>query len=485
MLWACLRLPSLPLDVYARAAATEALQRPFVVSSGGRSPQVVAANVPARASGIRRGQLISAALALVPEIVLRKRDLDAENAALAEIATVALAYTPSVSVAPPDAVLAEIGGSLRLFGGLSRLPEQLVARTEARGYATQIALAPTPGAALLLARAGSAQPVLDVQELPAAIAPLPLALFDIDSNARAALEAAGIATCGEAQGLPRAALARRCGPRLIDALDRALGRVEDPRVPYQPPPRFERRLPLPCPVDEVEALGFGVGRLVHELASWLAARGLGVMRISLTLVHERQLRERGIAPTVVSFALGAPARASAHLQALLHERLARTVLPGPVEAIVLASDETAPLAGRSLGLLSGDEAAVATVPLLERLRSRLADDAVVLLEARAEHRPECAMRIIPATQAASASLPAAPRPLWLLDVAQPLHTALDEAPWILRDGPERIESGWWDGHDLRRDYFVAETPQGEIAWIYRDHRYGTDAGEWFLHGLFA
>jgi protein ImuB len=484
MLWACLLLPSLSLDVYARAAAAEALRRPFVVSSGGRCPQVVAADAPARAAGIRRGQLISAALALAPGIVLRERDSGAESAALAEIATLALAFTPGVSIAPPDAVLAEIGGSLRLFGGLSLLLEQLVARTEARGYATQIALAPTPSAALLLARAG-AQPVLDVQELPAALAPLPLALFDIDSDARAALEAAGITTCGEAQALPRAGLARRCGPRLIDALDRALGRVADPRVPYQPPPRFERRLPLPCPVEGSEALGFGVGRLVHELASWLAARGLGVMRLSLTLVHERQLRERGIASTTVSFALGAPARTSAHLQTILRERLARTALPGPVEAIVLASDETAPLAGRSLVLLPGGEATAATVPLLERLRSRLADDAVVLLEARAEHRPECAMRMIPATQAALVSPPAAPRPLWLLDVAQPLHTARDEAPWILRDGPERIESGWWDGHDLRRDYFVAETPQGEIAWIYRDHRYGTDAGEWFLHGLFA
>ena len=56
---------------------------------------------------------------------------------------------------------------------------------------------------------------------------------------------------------------------------------------------------------------------------------------------------------------------------------------------------------------------------------------------------------------------------------------------MLRDGPERIESGWWDGADVRRDYFIAENPRGEIVWIYRDHRYGIDDGEWFLHGLFA
>jgi hypothetical protein len=58
-------------------------------------------------------------------------------------------------------------------------------------------------------------------------------------------------------------------------------------------------------------------------------------------------------------------------------------------------------------------------------------------------------------------------------------------PFLLRDGPERIESGWWDGADVRRDYFVARTAADETVWIYRDHRYGIEDGEWFLHGLFA
>jgi protein ImuB len=78
-----------------------------------------------------------------------------------------------------------------------------------------------------------------------------------------------------------------------------------------------------------------------------------------------------------------------------------------------------------------------------------------------------------------------PRPLWLLSEPAALAPAWHVAPWILRDGPERIESGWWDGGDVRRDYYVAESPQGGLAWIFRDHRRGTDDGEWFLHGWFA
>jgi protein ImuB len=526
MLWACLLLPSLSLDVFARATAASADAKPFVVSSGGHYPRVVAANARARAAGIRRDQLISAALALAPDVVMRERDVAAEEAALADIATLLLAFTPNTSLAPPSAVLAEIAGSVRLFGGLSRLLAELLRQAQSRGYDAALALAPTPTAALLLARANRATQVLDRDALPDALAPLPLALLDFDADTLATLKAAGITTFAAAQALPRAGLARRFDPRVVNTLDRALGRASDPRAPWLPPPHFERRLPLPAPVDTVEALGFAVNRVVNDFADWLLARGLGAMRMSLTLVHERYVRERGTAPTRAAFALGAPARTPAHLHAVLRERLARVALPAPVEAIVLASDETAPLASRNLGLLPEDAADDVVVPLIERLRSRLGDDAVTTLATQAEHRPEHAASEAPAlshpassghaprtggrasrprTNAALSSQPGtsaaprsrranaphvpvpagAPRPLWLLDAARPLGVVVEAKPWVLRDGPERIESGWWDGRDCRRDYFVADTPDGEIAWIYRDHRYGTDDGEWFMHGLFA
>ncbi len=524
MLYACLLMRSLALDVFARALQPAQAGRPFIVASGGHHPRVVAANAAAGDAGIRRDQLVSAALALAPDVALRDRDLSAEQAALEDVATEALAFTPNVSIALPDAIIAEVQRSARLFGGLPRLLERMQDNVAARGFEARLALAPTPTAAVLLARADCATPVFDVTDLTAALMPLPLALMDLDAETLATLKAAGITTFGAAYALPRAGLARRFGRTLVDTLDRALGRAADPRLPYAPPPRFERTLPLPAPVDDVEALGFGVQRLVHQLAGWLLARGLGVVRLSLVLHHERHVRARGTPPTRATFALGAPARAPAHLVSVLRERLAKIALPAPVEAIVLTSDETAALAGHNLGLLPEDEAGTVVVPLVDRLRARLGDDAVVTLQAQAEHRPEYAMRetacatspartgapsIVntrraratddPARQARRTSRHArsndisarqaaptvAPRPAWLLEEAQPLGATLEAKPWILRDGPERIESGWWDGRDFRRDYFVAETPRREIVWIYRDHRYGTDDGEWFLHGYFA
>ncbi len=371
MLWVCLLLPSLPLDVFARALAPADAARPLAVATGGHYPRIVVANAAARDAGVAAGQLVSASLAFAPGLVLRDRDRHAETAAMEAVATCVAQFTPMVSLAPPDAVLAEIGGSLRLFGGLPRLAARLAGGARDLGYAARLALAPTPAAALLFARADHRGVAPGAAAPEDALSPLPLAHLDVAPDIVATLAAAGILTFGQACALPRAALARRTGAAFVATLDRARGSIADPRAPFVPPPRYAGRLELPAPVADIEALAFAVNRLVHELAGWLTGRGQGVVEMSLALAHERCMGVKtGVPATTLRIGLAAPAREPAHLVAVLRERLARVALPAPVEAITLASDITAPLAGRNLGLLPGDDAP-ATVPLLDRLRARL------------------------------------------------------------------------------------------------------------------
>ena len=519
MLWASLLLPSLPLDVFARGHSPADAARPFAVTSGGRTPRIVGASDVARDAGVHPGQLVSASFVLAPDLVLRDRDPTAEAAALEAVASWATQFTPTVALAPPNAVLMEIGSSLRLFGGLARLKARLARGMHDLGYAPRWAFAATSTAALLFTRAQTDDAVtaapdkLDV--LPDALdarsdtlGALPLSLAEADPEAIATLAAAGITTFGAAFALPRAALARRVGTDFVDLLDRIRGVAPEVRPLFVPPPRYAGKLDLPAPVANVEALAFAVNRLVFELAGWLTGRGLGVIEMSLDLAHERHVRvTTGVAATSVRFSLAAPAREPAHLVSVLRERLARVVLPAPVETITLASETIAPLGSRNLGLLPGDDV-TATVPLLDRLRARLGEDAVTLVAPHPEHRPERAWRERKietqktgprgqpdriqakrtADKAASADAAAAcrpPRPLWLLASPEPIGHRLDAQPWVLRDGPERLEPGGWDGAVVRRDYFIAENPRGETVWIYRDHRYGIEDGEWFLHGLFA
>jgi protein ImuB len=52
---------------------------------------------------------------------------------------------------------------------------------------------------------------------------------------------------------------------------------------------------------------------------------------------------------------------------------------------------------------------------------------------------------------------------------------------VAAHGPERIETAWWRGPIVRRDYYVVETDSGERFWVFRRLK----DGAWFLHGVFA
>jgi protein ImuB len=77
------------------------------------------------------------------------------------------------------------------------------------------------------------------------------------------------------------------------------------------------------------------------------------------------------------------------------------------------------------------------------------------------------------------------RPLWLLETPLLLdsHSGRPFSQgWLACEtGPERIETGWWDGQHIRRDYYVTHNPQGARLWVFRDRR----TGAWYLHGMFG
>jgi protein ImuB len=422
---------------------------------------------------------VSAALALAPRLRVAPRDPAAETEALLGLAGWAAQFTPGVALEFPDAVLLDAAGSLKLFGGLAPLLERLRRELEEMGWSAALAGAPTPRGAFWLALAGRERFIGSAAELEPTLAALPVAVLRRDKETLAALEAVGVRTLGELLALPREGVARRFGQGLLGDLDRALGRLPDPRNFFVPPARFRAAIELPAEVVQTEALLFAAKRLIVQLAGFLAARSGGAQRFAFRLRH----RER--AATEVAIGLIAPSRDAEHFTLLARERFSGFALGQPVREIALEVDEVVPLAGRNLGLLleqgkpRGD-----WERLVERLRARLGSEAVRGIAVRSEHRPELAS-VVTDKDDKQPRLDFGERPLWLLESPYPLAEIGErphhEGPLELLAGPERIESGWWDGGDVARDYFVARTQNEALVWIYRER----GGGGWFLHGLFA
>lgn len=379
------------------------------------------------------------------------------NETLAPLAGWACQFTPRVALAPPDALLAEVEASLRYFGGQEAFLAELRAGLEALGTAASLGVAPTGLAALWRARGGGG---------PLEALPLEVTGFDLDF-----FRGIGIATVGEALALPRDGLAQRCGGAVVDALDRACGRRPEAHAFFAPPASFSARLELPGETVHAEALLFPARRILVQLAGLLAARHEGVRGFTLRLIHFDSSFEE------IEIRLAGLSRDAARLAGLLREKLADQKLKQPVEALELRAADFEPLESRS-GSLFGDAAAEEEdwARLLERLRARLGAEGVCGLATQPDHRPEHAWRRVePGEWDPREYRQPGARPLWLLGERR----RVAETEFTLLSGPERIECGWWDGDEAKRDYFIARLPNDALAWICRE------GGDWTLHGLFA
>lgn len=482
-LWLAVHLPDLVAE-----AVTEPVSRcPQVVIEQRHGRAVIVAAAPAaRRLGIRAGLTLGAARALADGLEVVERSQAAERERLEALAVWADGLTPLKSIEPPDSLLLEIKGSLKLFGGVAAIESHVADELDRRGLSARLAAAPTPLGALWLARGGGAD-ALTADALPGRLASIPLEATTWSEPVQRLLAEIGLATLGDVLRLPRAGLARRAGRECLHDLDRALGRRADPRAAFEAPPDFERRLELPAETHDMKLVVEALERLLEALGAHARERQLQAGHVEVVLHHRRA------PPTVHAMSPVRPVHRPERLLKALTLGLERLALPGACIAVGLRAGALEPVRAAAPDLFARADAETgdpdeASAALIESLRSRLGADSVHGLALRAEHRPEKAWAEADAADPAGTA-PVSPwvrrRPLWLLREPLPLERALGRfrlgRPLSFERGPERIEAGWWDDDDVRRDYFIAATPDGERLWTYRDHR----AGDWYLHGIFG
>jgi protein ImuB len=487
-LWLAVHLPH-----YVLESLQPDTSAPVAVVDLERGARVVCdCDALAAAAGVVPGMALNSALALQPDLCVVSREPRRERALLEAVATAGLDFTPRVNLEPPDAVLLEVRGSLRLFGGARRLCELLRQRLQSRGLEARLALTPAPRASLWFARAGEEVALRRPDALAARLAPLPLAVTRWPERTLQSLATMGVRTVGECLRLPRDGFARRFEPHLRLELDRALGHAHDPRAAFVAATRFVARRDLEPEVTDTDRLQRACEALLDDLCTFLRARDAGVEALELRLLH------REAAATRLRLGFAEPVGSVARITGVLRERLARIELCEPVRAVRLRSGPLVEARAAATDLFERDCRDGAAVPqLVERLQARLGADAVHGLRLVPEHRPEKNGDILLFSASGSSAtsrlaktgecprFPHSSRPVWLLAEPQPLEgdeRPRYEGPLEIEEGPERIESGWWDGRDVRRDYYVARTQSGARLWIFRERR---APGSWFLHGVFG
>lgn len=470
MRWACILLPQLALDGVLRGRDDR--QVPLVLLTGPAQRRILqAVSEPARALGLRPGMALSAAQALASGFEQAEYDTEAIERWRLFLAAWAYGFSSQVSLHYPRCLLLEVHSSLGLFGPWPRFEARLRAELQALGFRHRITLAPNPAAARALANVHDGLAV-DDPALPSAIGALPLARIGLEPSQATALARMGLRQVAQVLALPRNELARRFPAGVLQHLDTLLGRQPQALAFYRPADRFSTRIELNFEVESAQALLFPLRRMTADLAAYLASRDQGVQRFSLYLEH------RTGAPTLVEVGLLNAEREAALLLEFARGRLEALQLPGPVIALRLDAEDLPAFVPDRYSLFDDrPQQSLGWEQLRERLRARLGDDAVQGLMTQADHRPERAWH--PGFVPLATPLPATgPRPAWLLAAPQPLP----EGSVRLLGGPERIESGWWDGEDIRRDYYRVLNHRGQQGWAFRPLG---ETGPLQLQGWFA
>jgi protein ImuB len=368
---------------------------------------------------------------------------------------------------------------------------------------------------------------------------LPIEALRLPERTVGLLHELGIDLIDQLAALPREDLTARFGPELLRRWDQALGRVAESIPAYRPPTPLTATWDFEPPTRRRATIDAALERLVERLTDRLRATGRGTAGLTCRLVGQPEGDHRP-EPLTVSVGLYRPTAGRDHLLGLLRLQLERQRMSAPVMSAELSIDRTAPLTAAQPTLLPEIDAddrlahrRRALSGLIDRLASRLGAEAVLGIRLLPDAQPERAWKGRPLVEGAAPTRRAEgvsprvgsalsdainrasprpsgrgyqqtpvvsstrendlpPRPLRLFSRPRPLSviatehgpTQLDLAgrPHGVAEavGPERIETGWWRGRIVRRDYYRVTTTDGRRWWLFqrRENR------RWFLHGVF-
>ena len=449
-----------------------------VVVKTGNQSRVMSANESARHAGIRAGLALNSAYAIVPDLQTVDYDPVVQAQHLEHLCLWALQYSSWVTPRLPDTLLIETEASLHLFGGLENFVKTLRHDAAQQGLTLQLGIAPTPAAASLFANVGEKTGVLTTQRLQPVLGDISIQHLPLNERTLKGLHKSGIKYCRDLFTIPAPALTRRFGQPCRDLVQRLLGDIPEVCTAFSVPDTFSERLDLPLEAPDVQALQFPLNRLMSALGGFLRTHDSGVKSMVVTLHHHktqnRQTDSQGTQVTIKFLEATADYR---HLYRIVTERLQQTTLTQSITAITLATDELETVARDERDLFQKSLNQSASVnQVIDNLSARLGRHKLYSPSSVSDHRPERSWS--PDTPVSTdTDKPYPARPLWLLQHPTPSNKRL-----VIKSSAERIENGWWETLDVRRDYYIAEDQHGVHYWVYSERR---EPGVFFIHGIFA
>ncbi|WP_438028064.1 DinB/UmuC family translesion DNA polymerase [Sorangium sp. So ce233] len=412
----------------------------------------------ARRYGVRPGQKVVEAAALVAHLAIHRVTFAEMDAALGRVAEVALGLGATASIqlgeqgatqragaprpsragrageraasaarspwgdGPYDTVWLDITGASHLVGGEEALLDELGERVAALGHRARLAIADGPRLAQALARfgahasdggRGAEAPIAPPGKGAQAIGPLPVQALPVEREVASFLVRLGVLRVEDLARLPRAQVAARLGPRTTEVMELLAGRDPVPLLPYEVPRLIEEEVLFDEPVENAESLLFVLRGMTSRIASRLAARGEACGRLNVAIAYDRSIarlrlgdREDDDAALLEDDERGPSLRFHVDMPVPLSDagdllrpikaKLERIELAAPAVGVHLIASRIARARQVQLDLSRDRSVDPDSLPaLLAELSAEIGAERVGVLEIADAHRPEARSRLVP------------------------------------------------------------------------------------------
>lgn len=469
---------------------------------GPHGPVVYATNRAADQAGIQAGARVVDMRALCPDLRVEFADVGGDELALKRLMLWVRRWCPWSSLDGASGLVLDTTGSDHLWGGEAAMLREIEGKLSTLGLETDLACAPTHGAAWALSRFGGVREVCSAQDLAAKTSALPVQSLRLHGETVMLLKRLGLKTIGALADVPRLSLARRFNKAQLAhnpllRLDQVMGRLAEPLQSPDDPPRFSVQSSIAEPVSDPEP---HLPAMAQELCAGLHAAGNGARRVTLTVYRTDGDISR------ISVATSQASRDPAHILRLFDGKLEQLNPGFGFDLITLDASVVEHIALVQTHIEGGTDEGTELARLIDRLSAKYGADRIRRPAPRDSHTPERreAWRSAMAQSDASLPPPARPRPLRLLQPPEDIRVlyAVPEGPpaqfmWrrqthkVVRfEGPERIAPEWWrDRPGTRlRDYYRIEDQHGCRYWLFREGVAGDGRGgapRWCVQGIFA
>ena len=445
--------------------------------------------------GLRVGQPLANARAMLPALEVVQADDAADATLLHKIADWCDRFTPYVALDGPNRLLLDVTGATHLFGGEHAMLKLIFKKLEVQGFAVRIAMAGTAATARALCRYCNGAIIMPGEE-EKAIKPLPVEALGLDHVITHAFRRAGLKTVGQVAARKRSEITARFGAATLAKLDEILGQGAKPISPRLPRAEYTQEQSFPEPIATDNLINATLQSLSAKLSDTMQKQGQGARKL------EAQFFRADGAVRHITITLGMATRDPKIILRLFNEKL--DVLNDPLDPgfgfdlIRLCATRVERFSIEAIDLDSDLAAKKEIGFLVDRLATRFGAARILSFQPNDTHIPEKSFLATSAQTATPSKLKwkklrqthiAPLRPLRMFARPEPI-VFTSQLGWrratrtiINHEGPERIAMEWWrhETPNPTRDYFRVQDAEGRRYWIYRN----LDHAQWFMHGVFA